>query len=87
MYKASHFKNAIAQAFGLETRVSNMKSVAVTLLKKNVGRYVKPVTLNYYPSSGVFMLTGNSHLREQFENYYHELVENGPIYPTNPQLS
>ena len=79
-FKSSHFKRAIKEAFGIDTRVAGAEAHAVTIWKKGTGRKMKKVTLNYYPTTGRFMLTGTTENRARFENFFQNLVEKGPVY-------
>ena len=79
-FKASHFKRIVKEAFGMETRISNAQSHAVLIWKKGSGRNMEKVTINYYPTSGKFMLTGTTKNRAPFETFFKNLVEKGPVY-------
>ena len=41
---------------------------------------MEKVTLNYYPTSERFMLTGTTKNRSPFETFFKNLVGKGPVY-------
>ena len=66
-FKSSHFKRVIKEVFGIDTRVAGAEAHSVTIWKKGTGRKIKKVMLNYYPTTGRFMLTGTTENRARFE--------------------
>jgi hypothetical protein len=74
-------------AFGVTPIVTNLQTHSVQLTKGKVAGKMKTVTLNYYPTSGKFTLTGPVCLRSEYHEFFHDMVNRGPIEPIQPQVT
>ena len=75
------FCEAVRVAFGksVEVKVANNATVTVHFKKHKIGGKMKGATINYYPTSGCFTLTGPKLLRDgDVYNFFHNTIEGGP---------
>ena len=82
VYQADGFAREIMAEFGLTVRLANDQTWSVTLIVAKIGNKKRACTINYYPPSGTFTLTGHSTLRDKYHPFFNRLVANPP-QPTN----
>ena len=71
----------IGETLGLTPIKTNIQTYSVRL--EGVKGKNKGVTLNYYPTSGKFMMTGPVYLKAKHLDFFTALVHNGPHNPPN----
>jgi hypothetical protein len=85
-FKAAIFTQIISEKFGVRTRVTNHNTVSATLSTGRVGGKTRQATINYYPPSGIFTMTGPKELRDPLYEPFHQIVNDGPPMPSLPQV-
>jgi hypothetical protein len=81
------FTDIMENMYGVTPVVTNNFTHSAMLARGTVRGKPRQVTLNYYPTSGKFTLTGPSHLQTPFYDFFHKMVKDGPEHQhTHPQM-